>query len=313
MNLVMAGVSYNKLRHQVPIYVAVADTVTKSFAAFAGVEVQHAIALPSGTAQDNVQFSAQVGVSLAEEAAMAKKLTSGLEALAEKVQQAVSAMDVSTVKSSPSAKVTVYVERFVSGTDTIVYTTTPSPTVAPTPVPTPAPTPAPDPTKPEVGNPYQAKDKVTINFKILNVDYKAMSEDMKRVAKEKIAVGIAADTPGVSASDVAVKLSAGSVVVEATITLADGASAESIRSAVVSSTTFEIIVMKHFLTVPDLGTVTQGQVTVSNVDVVVVKPTTAAPVDQPGQDLLAQGLVTDTARRSQSCLAIVFLLAVVTP
>ena len=46
------------------------------------------------------------------------------------------------------------------------------------------------------------------------------------------AAAASTDTQGVSASDVAVKLSAGSVVVEATITLADGASAESIRSAV---------------------------------------------------------------------------------
>jgi hypothetical protein len=213
MTFTVKGVSYSLVRTQVSTYVELTQAVTKAFAEYAGVEVSHAVALPEGAPNDAVRFRAQVGLAQSQEAATAERMKSQAAALPAKVQQAVlSILAIVAVQATPGEAITVEVEQFASVDETVNLRTPAPPTPPPepsTPGPTPVPTPAP---------PATSEKKVKINFKIANVNYAAMSEDMKRVTKEKIAIGIAADTPGVSASDVEVTLSAGSLVVEATIT-----------------------------------------------------------------------------------------------
>merc|ERR1719424_2554665 len=130
---------------------------------------------------------------------------------------------------------------------------------------------------------------------------------MKLAMKEQIAIGIAADTPGVSAADVLVTLSAGSVVVEATITPPAGSSAETIKEELLGSTTLAAIVIKHLKKVPNLSTVTQGSLTPSSMTGIqiavlkAIKPgetTSAVPTTEPRVEGIAS-MVANVAHRSQ--------------
>jgi hypothetical protein len=134
--------------------------------------------------------------------------------------------------------------------------TQPWPSEPPAPLPTLAPTPSPTATE------------VTLDFLIENIDFSALTEDNKVDMRDAIAEGVASEAgAGITAADVDVKLSSGSVVVNVTITLP-----QSFTRAVVdlvadlaNSTSLTSAVVTRLQNVSDIGTtgsISIGEITV---------------------------------------------------